>query len=335
MHKKTRIVITFISQPLILSVAGKQNGVQAEEISFGVMPSVTQIITQSGMTAESEITIKNNHNESITLNPLLQPFKASNRENGEVSYEEKIPNYFRFITILADGQPVSSITLGPHEEKTLRIQLQVPESETSTDYYFSLILLTKPQTKEPEEKTSDIQARSTISGGVASHFLVTVNPTATRSLKLSEFSSPVLSQSSPVPFHVRIGNEGNHFTRVISEIRIENLLGMEVETVKIPPTLILAHSTRSLGLVEKSINSYPFGSIMREEEIIRPAVEQQVHLLPGVYRAKLSISAESGHNPINSTHYFTVAPIELLTILFFCVLFLILIRNRLKKRFSS
>lgn len=333
-------VITLMLQPLIVSLAGNINPrVEAEEVSFGIMPTVTQIVTESGMTAEAEVSVKNNHNQSITLRPLLQPFRAGSGENGEVQYEENEPEYFRFINILVDGRPITEMNLSPHEEKTLRVQLQVPESESSKDYYFSLILFSQPGSADQQTAGEEIHARSSISGGVASHFLVSVNPARTRTLKLTEFSAPALSQSSPVPFRVRLGNEGSHYTRVISKIEVENLLGMNIETVNVPATLILAHSTRSLNTphsdTEKTVKSYLLPNKKDQTIYSLPTVQQKAQLFPGVYRAKLSVSADSAKYPLNRTIYFTVAPVELVLGGIIVILFLVLVRKRLTKRFKT
>jgi len=331
------LLITLTIQPLTLILASTgSRKVEAEEVSFGVMPTLTQIVTQSGRTVEAEISVKNNDNESITLKPLFQPFTASPSENGEVSYQETVPDYLRFIRILADGQPASEVALFPHEEKSLRVQIQVPENESSKDYYFSLILFNQPKQMSQNQQEKEIYAVSSISGGVASHFLVTVNPSQTTVLKLTEFSAPPLSASSPVPFRVRLRNEGKHYARVFSEIEIENLLGMKVETVKSGPAIILANSSRSLNSGQKTMSKNQEIYLLNTQSDTKPpetpSVFQKTKLFPGIYRATLSVGSDSMKSPIKSSVYFTVLPVELLFSAVVIILVLLLIKSRIKKR---
>src|SRR5690606_32833938 len=91
-----------------------------------------------------------------------------------------------------------------------------------------------------------ISARSSISGGVASHILLSVDPHVTEDLKLVEFSGPPLSRNGQMEFTIKIANEGNHYRNTQGNIRIKNALGGPGQELEIPATTILAHSSRLL-----------------------------------------------------------------------------------------
>ena len=60
--------------------------VEASALSLGIYPPVIQIETIPPSLIKTPITIENLGEETVSLQILLKPFKASEKENGEISY---------------------------------------------------------------------------------------------------------------------------------------------------------------------------------------------------------------------------------------------------------
>ncbi len=328
-------VVTLASSPLIASLTAKN--VSAAELAFGVYPQVTQILTAPGETETAEIVVKNLTGEPVVLTPLVQTFRASLEENGQVLYEPNVPKFLQETVVLDRGEAVTEIILAPQAEKTLSMQVSIPRDQKAQDFYYSIIFITKPESTGHDQQTESVSAYSTLSAGVASHFLLSVSPDPMRNIALKEFSTPAFSQESPIPFHVRLTNETAHFSQVNASINIQNIFGNTLEVVTIPQTTILSQSTRSLigptELTQLDTVKSDHSSIKRVQSYDeKPLVYQETNLFPGIYKARLQVTGPNLPAPISQTTYFMVAPIELVITIIVVLVFLYVIKKRILKR---
>jgi hypothetical protein len=324
----TRKNVPIISITSIMLTAGylglSVRAAEAEEISFGIYPSVTKLIGQPGEVLMTDIIVKNEGENTLTLNLLLQPFTSSGTETGEVRFTQDSPEIFRSIQLIQDGEVVRELLLSPGQEQPLTLRIAIPKEEKPADYYFSVVLLSKSPENKPEITQEGINARSSITGGVAGHVLLAINPQTNQKMQLVEFSAPALSRSSQVPFHLRFANVGNHYLSTEGRIVIANVFGNTVEDMILPETVILSHSTKAITGKTPDILSGK-GT---------PELYQEENLFPGIYRATLSAHDARKMNPIDKTIYFAVVPYEYLTIFIALIIFLLFIRQRMRKRFS-
>jgi hypothetical protein len=317
MKHKRKPLTSLLSIPLAGALFHlKIDEAAAEEISFGIYPAVTELTARSGETVERALFVRNNTETPLSLTSLLQAFTSSDEENGEVRFLSETPDFFRYIKLYDQNEPVREFTLSPGEEKELLLRIAIPQNEKPGDYYFSLILLSQAEETERSDIENQISAGSTLSGGAASHVLLSINPAESRELSLSEFSGPAFSQSSPIPFKIRLANEGSNYLKAQGEITIRNAFGKKAAVSEIPATVILSHTTRSIP--NESGNK-----------------EGQKTLLPGIYRATLSVNDTTMLNPIDKTIYFMVAPIEIVFLTAAVIISILFFRHRLKKRFSQ
>lgn len=334
MHKKQTLAITTLSLPLTLALAqGYTRPAYADDISLGVYPTVTEITAHSGETLETRVTVKNLSNSSASVTTLLQPFTSGSDGSGQVRYTDDQPDIFSTIQVFSERQHVNEVEIAPHEEKPLTLRISIPEDQTPRDYYFSLVLLSKPV---PQTETGEpgIQAHSSISAGVASHFLISVNKQSNQELSLTEFSTAPLHTASPIPFRLRIANDGPNFSQAQGTIIVDNIFGMAAQKIIVPETTVLSQSTRNLGEVSNTNQNAPAGNQV-PDAANEPTIQETAPLFPGIYRARLSIQEEGTKTPFTKTIYFAVAPYELVTALMVIVILLFLIRKRIQTRIAE
>ena len=307
--------ILSIPLAVLLNLALSQKTISqahANDTSIGVFPTTTTLRLRPGDVVSKELRVKNFGSETITLRPLLQPFLPAATERGEVSYIQTLPSFLQSIRVRLDGQPVSSFSLNSQEEKSLSIDIKDQPSDKAQDYYFSVVFLTEPAVTN-NEQTGGVAATSSLSTGVASHFIVAINQTTTPHLKVAEYTTPFLT-SEGRSFTVRATNDGDSFMKVGGSIQIENLFGVTQKKLPLQKQLVLARSTRSL---------------LPEQEI------QQLTLAPGIYRARLNLEGENVSNPISSSLYFISAPFALLTTILLLGISFYYLKRRFHKRISQ
>jgi hypothetical protein len=331
MKQSRRNTITLTTSLLALELGHVfASKVSADSLSIGVFPTVTEITARSGETLETKIDIKNFNNSSVTLTTLLQPFTVGVGSIGDIRYVDGNPDIFSRIQIFDARERVNEIVLGPKQEKSLTIRMSIPDEESPRDYYYSLVFLSKPLPQEVQTLPG-LQAHSTVSAGVASHFLVAVNKSSGHTMSLSEFSTAPLNRNSPIPFQLRVANTGTNFNQIHGVIKVENILGMTVQDIPIAETTVLSQSTRSLSSNNLNGKSVPG---IQMDETVPSTLRETRPLLPGIYRAKVKLQAEANSQSLSQTIYFAVAPYEILSVIIITIVILFILRKRLQKRNS-
>lgn len=284
------------------------NKAAAADFSLGISPPIIQIQIEPPANIDTPITIENHGQETVTLEILFKPFNSSKEENGEIIYlTGKKPLIFENIKISEDEEIIEKVVISPKQSKTLKLHLDIPKDEPSSDYYFSVLFVS-------ENKLDERLNQLKIQGGIATNVLLSIKgkppligakPTSTA--KIVEFSSPSFLEKGPVPFTVRLKNQSNHFIIPQGTISIKNIFGKTIGQVKLSVVNILANTTR----LENSLWKESF--------------------LLGHYTATLIIDiSDKGPTLIKSISFF-VFPFRAF-IIFIAIAYIILfVKNRLKK----
>jgi len=299
---------------------------QAEGLSLSVSHSLLQIQAASPSDTKSPITLENPGDNSINIQVLFKPFRASGKENGEIEYisDFEIPDgykkIFNQIHLTDNGIVTSNFELGPRQKKNLELQFTIPKNEASSDYYFSVIFLARrsasigesaPQGSTqkndagspPNEENTQGQNLSIINAGVAANVLLSISDKNQPQAAIEEFTAPTFLKSGPVDFTVRIKNIGTHVITPKAIIFIKNMFGQTVGRVDIEPDNILADSIRALTDTQTASSSSNFSS----QKAIWPE-----RFLLGPYTATLNIAISDKGPVYNQSIIFLALPIQLI-----------------------
>jgi hypothetical protein len=282
----------------------------ATSLSLSVDPPITVINAIPPTTIASPLSIQNKSDKQITLQIQLKPFKSKG-ENGELEYLKEALEIFKNIQILDGDMPVESIILGPKQQKTLTLSINISQDATALDYYFSVIFIS---TNSPI-----IESNSSINEiGVATHVLLSVGPPEIPNAVLEEFSSGIFFEAGPVPFTIRVRNEGDHLIHPTGNITIKNMFGQNIGKIDLLNINILSDSIRAIP----SKSSFDFK---------RPTALWKENFLLGLYAATLNISiSDKGPTFIRTTH-FLAFPLQGLIITVIIVIATIVFINKVKK----
>jgi hypothetical protein len=304
----------------------------ADGVSLGIYPPILQIETLPPAKAEVPLTVINLNDQEVNLNITYKPFLASGSEDGAIDFDTQDffkddPLLFQRIKIVDEGQAITKLTLAPKQKKDLTVSVDIPEKETLSDYYFSIIFTSD---NGPKQNTNQAAA----SGGIATNVLLSVGPKDTAKGSVEEYSVPYFIDSGPVPFMLRVKNKGSHFFAPKGEILIKNIFGQTVGRVDLLPVNILAQSIRFIPDLLQ--NPYSTGSAFPKNEALytkysHPTAFWYEKFLLGPYSASLTISLSDNGPLFRKTVYFFAFPIKLLLGLIVAALVVIFIRQRVKQ----
>lgn len=308
--------------------------VSAEGISLKVVPSVLQIRTQSPADLRAPFIIENQDDRSVKLKLGYKLINAEKSKEGKVVYLEdqtKGNEIFKYIEVIdSQENAIDSLELGPGQQKQLNIRINVPANQPSRDHYFSLVFLhdIAPVTDQNSTKKDrkDQHTISTIQGGIAANVLLAVGPPETAQGYIEDFSSPIYLQTGPVPFSVKVKNDGLHYINPKGTIMIKNFFGQTVGKVELPSATVLAGTERTL------LDKNQLEAIQRDSEA--KALWQEKFLL-GLYSAELKIAMATEGPVYNQTIRFFAFPIHLALGLVVAIVLVSSIYIRVKKKISQ
>lgn len=281
----------------------------AEALSLGIDPPIIEINAIPPATAVSSLNIQNKSDTQVTLQIQLKPFKTKG-ENGELEYSKKPLQIFGNIQILDANVPVESVTLGPKQQKTLTLNVNLPKETNISDYYFSVVFVSA--------NTSAIESNSSVNQiGIAANVLLSVGPKQIPRATLEEFSAKIFHEKGPVPFTVRIKNEGAHFIKPKGEISIKNMFGQSIGKLDLFSANVLSDSIRAIP----NKNSFDFK---------HPIALWRESFLLGLYTATLNISMSDEGPTFTKVVRFFAFPFQILIIIVLITIAAIVVKNRLK-----
>jgi hypothetical protein len=303
----------------------------AQSVDVGIYPPIIQIEAKPPATPKANLFIQNNSDSPLDLNIVLKPFTTSDLENGQVSFSTDQnfadPNILQKVQILDAGNPVTSVYLGPKEKKDLSMQIEIPGNEPLSDYYFSLLFVSK---------TGDFSNvnLSQVSAAIATNVLLSIGPKGSIQGYIQQFSTPFFVNNGPIPFAVRIKNTSSHFITPKGEILIKNLFGQTIGKITLLQSNILANTSRritdDLQIPGRETDFAKIKDVVLANKY--PVAVWPEKYLFGLYTATLTVSlSDQGPTFSREIHFFAF-PLEAFISLTIIVLIISFIILRIKKK---
>ncbi len=285
---------------------------RAGALSLTLDPSIITIKAIPPATTNNIITIQNKSENQVILKIQLNPFKPK-LENGELEYldSQDYSQIFSNIKILDGDIPIDSLTLESKQQKKLTLNVTIPQDTNISDYYFSIIFISQ-NSSSAEDNFSLNQA------GIATNVLLSVGSLETPKAILEEFSSDLFFENGPVPFTLRVKNQGTHFIQPKGEIIIKNMFGQSIGKLDLTRVNILSNSTRA---IPNDLNI----------DFKSPKILWKENFLLGFYSATLNLPlSDEGPTFTKSIHFFAF-PFQLLIIIIALLIGGIFLTKKIKK----
>ena len=326
------------------------SSVHAQALDLSVSPPIFQIEVTPPATvlAKDDLTVENTGDQPLVLDLTFRAFKPSSLENGIPAFLDATkpipganPKIIERIEILEDGEPISRLKIAPKQTKKLALKVTIPKDEPPSDYYLTIIFLSKQAENEIKE------SNSITTGGVGVNLLLSVGPKSQTTAVLEEFSTPFFTEAGPVPFTVRLKNTSQHFLYPQGVITVKNMFGQTIGQIELLPVNVLAGSTRAFPskeqfsfLAEREENQAKNDKDLKELptdklDLSRPRAFWNEHFLLGPYSATLEMALTDEGPVIRKTIHFLGFPLYILIGLAVAIMVVLFIRSRLHKRESD
>lgn len=239
---------------LISHLSALTSSVHAQELGLEVSPANLYIEAKPPADVRAPFRIKNNSEQSVTLQIGYKLIDAENSQDGTVVYLDRSDptseSIFRQIQVVdAENVSYDSLELGPKQAKDLQLRFIFPTEQFQNDYYFTLIFLQDTEEVDPntsEDNEEQQYASTSLQGGIGINTFLALGPKEQPQLTITEFSTSWFRQTGPVAFKIKLANEGLHYARPQGKIVIKNLFGQTVGMVDLPERAILAGGEREL-----------------------------------------------------------------------------------------
>lgn len=298
----------------------------ASALSLTIYPSIITINAIPPTTATGSLNIQNKGDTQVTLQIQLKPFKAKG-ENGELEYSKEALEIFKNIQILDANVPVESITLEPKQQKNLTLNINIFQDITTSDYYFSVVFVST--NAFPVESNSSINQI-----GIATNVLLSIGVKETPKATIEQFSSNIFFERGPVPFTIRVKNEGTHFIKPKGEITIKNMFGQNIGKLDLFSVNILSDSIRAIPnnvyMQELRLKDSLDAKAKFPVDFKHPIALWKESFLLGLYTATLNISMSDEGPTFTKTAHFFAFPFQGLIIIVIILIATLVVRNRLK-----
>ncbi|MBP7832157.1 MAG: DUF916 domain-containing protein [Candidatus Levybacteria bacterium] len=225
--------------------------VHAESATLGIYPPIIKITAQPGSAISIPITVVNASQNEKLVDISVLGFKSSNNTQGIVEYygEENIPHalssLINTVKFYDEDNQIKSIKLYAGEQKNLQVKFKAP-GKTEADYYFSPVFTVNSTSESQKEQTT-----VKVSQSIASHILLSVNPTQNPTAYISDLSSNPIILNGPVKISLEVTNDSPNYISTDGSIAIYNVLGKKVSEAKIAESIILSNSTKKIGTNDK------------------------------------------------------------------------------------
>jgi hypothetical protein len=287
----------------------------AQQVSLGVYPPIIQIDATPPTSIKTPLTIQNLSTDPVDVAIVLKPFGPANGNNGTVSYlpegsgfggtDNKITDR---IQILDEDRVVTSLTLAPQQQKTLTIHVGLPPQEPPSDYYFSIVFISK-------NDIPNTGSASIATGGIASNVLLSIGPKQKASGYIANFSAPVFVDHGPLSFSLLLHNDSPFFITPKGTAIIKNMFGQIVGKLKLLPVNILARSDRYL----------PDDASGSQTELLWPE-----KALFGPYSITITTALTDDGPMFTQTRYFFAIPVQFIVGLIIAILIVVSIVLRVR-----
>lgn len=290
--------------------------ISAEELSLQLYPPITHVKAQKGQDIVVPLTIINTTNNDTPILLSLKPFTVPEDNNGRIEYVKDhnitndYKNLFEAISIYDNDQEINTLILAPHQQKKLVLKSRIPQTLTSSNYYFSILLISNIITGHEAKESV---ARSYIQAGVASHILLSLKSNGSSKATLSSINTQFLHENTTIPLSIKIDNNTSEIAKIKAEIYITNMLGQTAARVTFPLSYVLAGSSRVITNGKSATT-----------KILSPYI-------PGLYKAVAVLTQDGISEKQTISTYFFILPYKIIVMFILIFLIVLFTVNRAKK----
>lgn len=350
MMKKKLILIIII----VFLLSGSGRVVQGVDFSLGIYPPILEFLVKPGSKAKAKVRLFNNGDINLfSVYPVLsQPADEMGgvdiKSDLAIEKDTEGKKFLEFLKVYEGNKQIKEVEIESGKSRDLELVIDVPKKAGNKEYFFTLFFEAKAKGKRKKSSSLAI-------GRVGINVILTVSDKEEVLIEgeIEEFKAPLIVESGPIPFLVRVRNTGRNHFETEGEIKIFNMFGKEAGRVKILPAVVLPESIRKmtdyesfeeikkkeevLGVKAKETNLEKI--LRRVKDFMKSFSSKEIEkkggyviwrsgFLLGRYKARLSLKFDS-KGDYSKEIVFWAIPIKLILGIFLGVMVLLLIKKRL------
>lgn len=333
------LIVVIISSLFYLGT----HSVFADTLSLSVSPSIMEITANPSIDVSAPFTLTNSSDQPVTLRIGYKMFDSGASKNGIVSFlsnVQTIPGpdqkiFDKIHVVNENNISIDSINLGPKQTKKLGLRITLPHGEPASDYYFTLLFIQtsgKENQNTPGTNVENQKSYSLLQAGIGMNVLLSVGNKEKPVGSIDTYTTSWFHNSGPTLFNLTVHNQGQHFFTAKGTILIRNMFGQTVGKITLPPTIILAGTSRSIASIPAISNAGSAFDLSDENTATSPSILWPEKFILGLYTAKLSLSLSDGGPVFTRTIHFFGLPLQILVLILVVLVTLLAIFLRVKRR---
>lgn len=297
----------------------KAPNTQGETLSLGIYPPLLEVMIKPGKTITQVFNLTN-FGDPIVLTTQILPFTPKDELGNiylqpETEIQSPVINWFSLLNSdLSLGDP---FLLESGQNQQIVLKLKVPQDAREDDYYLSLVFISSTT----REKILGTQSKVKL----AANILLTVSQSGKikKSAKIVDLKVPKIVDSfDKIPISLRLKNTGPTFFKPHGQITLKGLFNLKSKFPLLPEN-VLANSTRILRASSSALPTTDYRL---------PTTLALSGFFLGPYKVLAEIvSLDDFPVSLKQEVSFLALPFKLTFALFLMALFLILIKERLKR----
>lgn len=309
--KKTARIIHYIllTGALLSFILSEAHAVlaQTNELPITMANARNEVLVDPGESTRIQLRIYNGSDSPIAGNLKIVDFIVDNNEGTPLFIEEPIPNSNRFSASLWMSTPVNRIVIDAKSKTTIDVNINVPFDARPGGRYAALLFEVNGSELQPQEITTT-ESATQITPRVASLFSIRVIGDVNETALITDFSTPTLVESGPIPVSFEIANRGDIHIAPKGLVTVSDWFGRNLYQEKIP-----------------EFNIFPEVSRQYEEKI----GEQ---FMIGRYKIKIAATYGEGGKILEAISYTWVVPWKLITVIALTLAIIFVLINSFRKK---
>lgn len=204
------------------------------QVALGVSPAITELILEPGQSQKLLIEVTNLTNQPLSIKAAAGMFQLTE----EVAEKDRAI----FDASLWIKFDQSDFILQAGQQKHVTVIVTPPPNAEPGGHYATILF----QPLVPVAPDETIAAYVGTKVGVLN--LIIVKGDLQETLTIKDISAPPLSQHGPIEFSLALQNAGNVHLMPTGIVEIYNVWGKQVETLTLPPTLVLPKTTKNITI---------------------------------------------------------------------------------------
>lgn len=293
-----------------------------------ISPPRLEIAGDPGSAINGDFKVTNDSDVSQTYYTQVENFESKD-ESGDPQFVQTKEG----LSVWTHVQ--SSLVLGPHEEKDVSFEVDVPRNAEPGGYFASIFVRTTP----PPTNSGEVS----IGARLGTLVLLRVNGDIQEGVDILEFSTKNKQRfytSLPVDMYYRFQNTGDDRVKPTGDIIIKDVVGLKAKILNANPTdgSVLPRSIRRFEM--SWVNGGggqqdPAAQVTQPPTGFLDAAKYEWHnFAVGMYTAHLNIAFGPDNNTANGTFRFFVVPWQLLSIIVVLLLLVLIIFRFLLRRYN-